>query len=261
MIHSVVDNYILLHDLAHETAAWYRRIASVYSNWDKSAEFTADGVSRLLHDKQQEGRSSHYRKSLRNGYRALLNFAGDRAPIRAVRLDPIEPEAWSESEVARLIAAVPGVIDGERLRWLYSRTIAVAFYTGLSQVDLFRLTADCIDARGILRTRRQKTGTRVVAWLPKDLADELRACTPGPIFPLGMTKEWFRVRFNAIVKAAGLSGSFKKLRSTSGTVAEDRNPGRGHIHLANSRTIFERHYWRKDEDRPARMPTLPPRLG
>ena len=66
------------------------------------------------------------------------------------------------------------------------------------------------------------------------------------------------MEFSRIVAKAGLDGSFKKLRKSSGTRAEQLEPGRGHIHLGNSRKVFEQHYLGNDPAKiqPIRLPSL-----
>jgi hypothetical protein len=80
-------------------------------------------------------------------------------------------------------------------------------------------------------------------------------------------EEHFRVEFAKIVKAAGLVGTFKKLRKSSGSRAEQLNAGSGHVHLGNSRRVFEQHYLGSDaiDVQPVRLPqiitTLPDKHG
>ena len=50
----------------------------------------------------------------------------------------------------------------------------------------------------------------------------------------------------------------KYLRSSSGTAVEKASPGRGHLHLGNTRDVFERNYL--DESQTAFNRPLPPAL-
>jgi integrase len=230
----ILEDYLLARDLAPDSDAFYRRTVAVYSNWNGHQPFSANSVSQFLRDKQAEGRSSHYRKSLRNGLCALLGHAKIAGKVRTVKLDRLEPEVWSPAEVSRLIAAAPD-------EW-WKTIIAFCYYTGLQQCDCVnRFRRSWIAADGMVKTTRKKTGKLVVAMIPKRLADELRNGAD-PIWPWPQSKEWFRRSFKEIAKQAGLKGTFKKLRKSSGTASELLHPGRGHEHLANSRTIFERHY-------------------
>lgn len=65
--------------------------------------------------------------------------------------------------------------------------------------------------------------------------------------------------FGRIVARAGLFGTFKRLRKSSGSLVEAAAPGMGHKHLGNTRAIFEKHYEARRLTRP--HPTLPPVLG
>ena len=70
--------------------------------------------------------------------------------------------------------------------------------------------------------------------------------------------EMVRRVWRRITAKAGTHGSLKKLRSTSGTRAEEVAPGRGHEQLANTRQVFERHYLASDHQR---QPIQLPRIG
>lgn len=260
----LVESYILARELAASSVGYYRRLATVLCSWAQrripEVEFTVDLANRFLRDKQAAGRSSYYRKSLRNGLRALLGFhlGPVRGQLRPVKLDELTPTAWTTQEIVALIDACAFIRGAERQSYMRS-LIAVAYYTGLSQGDLHRLERRDFDAAGVLRTKRNKTGRRVVACVsPAILAllDERPA--KGPLWPCSTSREAFRRVFARVVKRAGLRGSFKTLRKSSGTAVEKLHPGRGHEHLANSRQVFERHYLDPSQD--DRQPLTPPRL-
>ena len=247
-LQSILDSYCLVRELRPSTEAYYRRLVSVYSAWAKSnphaAEFTAESVSRFLLDKQRAGLSSYYRKSLRNGLRALLAHAGvtiARGGLRTVKLSHLEPSAWTEEEVGRLVAAVDVLYEHNPPERQYMRTlILAAYYTGASQIDLHRLSRHNIAPNGVVRYVRSKTGRSVLTAMPVDLIPQLPK--GDPIWPLKISPEMFRRRFAKIVKVAKLKGTFKTLRKSSGTGVEAACLGRGHEHLGNSRKVFETHY-------------------
>ncbi len=247
-LREVVESYCLSRELKKSTESYYRRVLSVFSRWlgrvPRTEEFTPDMVSRFLAAKQHDNRSSYYRKSLRNGLRALLVHIGrdiPRGKLRSVKLTTLEPIAWTEEEVGRLVFACDVMFEGDHEKRLYMRTlILAAYYTGASQIDLHGLTRANIAANGIVRYLRSKTGKPVVTAMPVDLIAQLPPSDP--IWPLKISPEMFRRRFAQIVKIAGLRGSFKTLRKSSGTGVEMLHPGRGHEHLGNSRKVFETHY-------------------
>lgn len=264
----LVENYVLSRELAESSVTYYRTLGRLLCRWAKrrilAEEFNVDLANRFLRDKQTEGRKSYYRKSLRNGLRALLGFhlghaANIRGHLRPVKLDDLAPSCWSAAEVSRLIDACKFIRGAERQEYVRS-LITVAYYTGLSQGDLHRLERKSFDRAGVLRTKRNKTGKRVVAVVsPAVLAMLDARPQAGPLWPQTTSREAFRRLFARLVKRAGLRGSFKTLRKSSGTLVEKLHPGRGHEHLGNTRQIFERHYLDRDKD--DREPLEPPPLG
>lgn len=212
-----------------------------------ASSFTPDTLSQFLSDQQRLGKSSHYRKSLRGGLRALLRHADERfadCRVRPVRTDTIEPEAWTAEEVGQLVAAVEQVFHGKPTSPAdchYWRTIIlVAYYTGASQIDIHHLCVRNFRKDGLVRYTRSKTGKQVITAVPVSFLADLP--TGNPLWPLKTSVETFRIDFARIVKKAGLVGTFKKLRKSSGTSVDDLHPGRGHEHLGNTRRVFEMHY-------------------
>lgn len=243
----ILEDYLLSHDLARGTPAYYRRVVSVLCTWHgkpvAEQDFCPRLVNKLLLAKQEAGLSSYYRRSLRSGLKALLRFRhGTCENLRPVRCEELLADTWTAEEVYRLAAAAG---DNRLL-------VLVAYFTGLSECDLRRLRRTDIDAGGVIRFSRQKTGKRVLVAIPAELLAELPS--EGLLFPLATTGEWFRRCFRKVVKKAGLCGTFKKLRRSSGTAVEIENPGRGHIHLGNTRAVFEAHYLDKAREIKPMMP-------
>lgn len=242
-IDSVLSAYLLQSDLAETSIEYYRKSAQVYCRWRITAgesEFSAESVSRFLLAKQEAGKSSHYRASLRNALRALLRFAGCSDKLRNVKVSALTPSAWTPAEIAKLIAACAHMPDSSQVFW--QTLIAAAWYTGLSQADLHRVKIDDFAADGTLEIARRKTGRIAFVQVPKEVLASVRPHRDGRCWPLLTSPEWFRRTFAKIVKRAGLFGAFPKIRKSSGTYAELLNPGRGHEHLANSRKVFESNY-------------------
>lgn len=267
-VYDLLADYLLTHELSTETADYYRRMVGVLCTWSKRrvplSAFTPDLLNRLLLDKQRSGLTSHYRKSLRSALRALLShhFKGEiPGKVRPVRVDSIVVEVWSAAEVQRIIGACQYMRDDRKRRW-WRTIIAAAYYTGLSVCDLWTLRPSNIDTRGIVSARRSKTGKPISMRLPEPwLTESMSLCSgDNPIWDRPMAKETFRQIFARIVRKAGLSGSFKKLRKSCGTSVEMLYPGRGHIALGNTRQVFERHYFsrRQIEDNPMGPDELPP---
>lgn len=235
----LLAEYLLMRDLRPDTERFYRRTVAVFDGWARGQAMTPETVSQFLRDKQRAGASPYYLRSLRSGLRALLNFAGHREPIRGVRLPPLDNATWQPGDVCRLVSVVPAVLYKRQCYW--ATIIPAAWYTGLSQCDLWRLDRTHVDAAGVLRLRRSKTGRLVVCRPPAAILDVLQH-SDGPPWKLQTSPEYFRREFARIVSAAGLVGTFKTLRRSAGTDAERNHPGRGHELLANSRRVFEWHY-------------------
>jgi integrase len=262
----IVKDYCLQHDLRDTSERQVRAVASVYLHWRGCADcpietFTADSISELLAAKQRAGRSSHYRRSLRNTLKAVYRFAhADPQPIRPVKLSPLEPESWLPAEVAAIISALDSMRLTTHERTYWRTMIAAGYYTGLNRCDLARLRLSDIQPDGTMYVARSKTGRRVCVRIPLELVAEITAWHTGdqPIWEPYRSSEAERVQFNRIVAHANLSGSFKKLRKSSGTQVELLHPGRGHEQLGNSREIFDAHYGDRRVLSPA--PVMPPQL-
>lgn len=246
-LRELLDDYKLCRDLRPSSEAYYLRVVKVLESWHggpmKIKDFTIDNVNRFLGDKRDAGKSSHYRKSLRNALRALFNHAGIVGKLRPVKFESLDPQVWTAEQVERLMQVAP--------TQLWRLRIAVAYYTGLNQVDLEQIEKkDIVD--GVLRWRRSKTRKLVVVAFPQWLLDMLP--DEGPLVPTRVTGEWLRRQFRIMVAKAGLTGTFKTLRKTSGTLVESLNPGAGHLHLGNTRAVFEKHYMNPER---ALVPMMP----
>ena len=162
-----------------------------FASWQKKRRrpFTAAVVSEFLQEKQAAGLSPYYLKSLRSGMRSLLNFAGERERLRTVRLPPLDIDVWTEADISALVAAVPRAIfpldDSIKAlyrRYFWSTIIPAAWYTGLSQGDLFRLEPSDVDKNGRIVTNRNRTGRRVITWMPPELLAVVSG-GDGPFWP------------------------------------------------------------------------------
>ena len=83
---------------------------------------------------------------------------------------------------------------------------------------------------------QRKTGRWHLTKVHEETRDKILASFPPDrrtIIPWDMTKEHFREEFGALVKAAGLNGTFKTLRKSSATEVELHYPGCGGAHLGH----------------------------
>lgn len=265
-IYDLLERYILARELAEQSERYYRRMVGVLCSWAGRRvaldDFTPDLVNRMLLDKQRAGLSSHYRRSLRNSMRALLGFhAGGpiTGQLRRVQLDELVIEVWTAAEVQRLIDACSYMRDPSRRIW-WQTLIAVGYYTGLSNIDLWRLRQRDVGTLGRVAIRRSKTGKLVIVSVPEPWLSRIRQLGGDVIWGRPMSEQVFQATFRLIAAKAGLSGTFKKLRKSCGTSVEMNRPGCGHIILGNGRGIFEKHYLgRKDiNENPPGPEPLPP---
>jgi len=249
-VQDLLSEYVLTHDLAEETIDYYKRMISVLCAWARRRVplrmFTVNLVNKMLVDKQRAGLSAYYRKSIRSAMRALLAFrlGSIKGQLRPVRVDPIEVEVWSAAEVQKLIDACRYMRDERKRRW-WRTLIAVGYYCGFSNKDLWAIVPKNIDAKGIVSIRRSKTSRPVAMRIPLPWLIEIQPLIDGgkPIWGLPMARETFRQTFSRVVRKAGLTGSFKKLRKSCGTSVEMLHPGQGHLALGNTRRVFELHYF------------------
>lgn len=245
----IVESVFVRRDIRATTERFYFKVVSVFVAWsgsDDESGFTAERVSEMLRDKSRAGRSPYYLRSLRAVLRLILKELGKLAPVRSVRLPPLEREGWSIDDVAKLIER--GYAESE---W-WGTLIEAAYYTGLSLCDLLVLKGSQVSPDGWVRTKRQKTGSAVLVSVPKRLGGKMRAANGDTIWKWSKSLEWFRREFRRI--AVPLKGSFKMLRAASGSAVEAEHPGAGHRHLANSPAVFARHY----QTAAIRTPTMPP---
>jgi integrase len=243
----LLDSYLLAHELKPSSERWYRVVARIYER--RAGELTADNISRFLAALQTAGRSADYRKGLRNCLVALLRFKGDSGKVRPVKLTTLQHAVWDTHDISRLLRAVDAALSKESERVYWRTLIQAAYWSGLSQCDLHKLEKRHIQNDGTVRGERCKTGKPFLTYIPPELVAHVAS---GTIWPLRTSREYFRRTFRKIVAAAGLIGSFKTLRKSSGSSVERLHPGQGHRHLANSRAIFERHYWFERDAKPLR---------
>lgn len=249
MLASVLDSYLLSRELKPSSERWYREVARLFAQWAGESELTAANVSSFLARQQSAGRSADYRKSLRNGLVALLRFQGDSGKVRPVKLTALHHTAWTKTEISALLRGVDVVIAGEADQRYWRTLIEAAYWSGLSQCDLHNLNRGEVAPDGTVRGERAKTGKPFLTYIPPELVAHVAA---GKIWPLRTSREYFCRVFRKIAAGAGLHGTFKTLRKSSGTSVERLHPGQGHRHLANSRAIFERHYWFERDAKPLR---------
>lgn len=160
---------------------------------------------------------------LREAHSRGLARGCDR-PVRKVKFTLPPVRAWSMEEMGRLLAVASKMTRGTRhcpYRLLIPAWLQVGFCTGLRRCDLLAIEHSQIRGNRIA-VSQEKTGHVHVAVL-NDAAIASIAALPkrGPKVFGGLVSDVQIVRvMRRVVKCAGLCGSGKFLRRSSGTFAE-----------------------------------------
>ncbi|MFO0899829.1 MAG: hypothetical protein U0836_20555 [Pirellulales bacterium] len=161
--------------------------------------------------------------------------------IRKLRLSPRIPTAWTVDEVRLLVAAAKRVEGNYPLMGVTKATwwelaIRAAWDEGLREGDFLNQPHDLFAADRLRATLIQHKTRRpvLVGWHPSTWA-LWQACPSWPtLIWWGHCRRHFSTEFASIVKAAGLVGSWTKLRKSSGSNVEAHFPGYGSVHLGHS---------------------------
>lgn len=237
------------------------------------ADLTDDAVNKWLLWLAEHGSRCtmrNYRVRLLTVWRFAVEIGlMDCLPLRVrkVRLQHDSPQAWSVSEVERLLEAagqVAGVFNVTRVNRadFWRAIIRTAYDTGFRAGDLMRLKIENFSARSMVIIRQSKTGQVIVRWVwPETWQAIERIAAPERtlLFADILSRRSFFQRFAEIRKAAGLSGHFRWLRRTGASLVECDISGQGKTFLGHrSSGIAERYYI--DPRLLQTKPILPPRL-
>jgi len=145
-------------------------------------------------------------------------------PVRKVKYTLPPVRAWSMEEMSRLLAVARQMPRGTRhcpYRLLLPAWIQVAFATGLRRCDLLAIEHHQIRGNRIA-VSQEKTGHVHVAVLNESSLDSIASLPKrGPKVFGGLVSSVQIVRvIRRLVKCAGLCGTGKYLRRSSGTYAE-----------------------------------------
>jgi integrase len=253
--------YGLLRDVRPETLRQYQISADLLERWAGAAvpleQLDERSVSEFLRDYSGQVAASTVR-SKRNQILALWRAAAEDGfcdpPTRRVRAArvPVAPvEAWERSEVELLLEAAARLPRrhpcGLRRSAWFDLAIRVAWDSGLRWGDLVALPVAAIRPDGTASVVQSKTGRPAVFRLAPGTMEALRAslaaCPRAIVCPWPASHETFLAQVRRLVKKAGIrAGTWKFIRRGSGTDVEVQRGGAGHLHLGNTRAVFDRHY-------------------
>jgi integrase len=274
LVDYVENQYLVEREIRESTENFYRRLVMRFSEWlgrdAMLADLTDDTVNRFLIIRSNKSRETT--RSEKSGLLSLWNaaaYAGlvSMPPLRVRKLkrERRVVEGWSPEELSRLLAAagnLRGRIQGKYIkRAAYWRAyVLTAYDTGLRLGDMLNLKTTDIKGPGSLAILQNKTGRIVDTGISMQAWEAIQATYPphrGLIFGVYGRCSFLR-GFRELVRTAGLCGTSKYLRRSSGSMVEFVAPGQGHKHLGHSDTgdTFNRHYNVRELTR--REPILPP---
>ncbi|MCH7688417.1 MAG: phage integrase SAM-like domain-containing protein [Planctomycetes bacterium] len=216
-------------------------------------------------------------------YRAIIlgvwNWASDLGmcqPPIARRIKSIKvvtpiPVAWTLPEVLRLLSAVDkldGMVSETPASLFWGSLCRTAYDTGLRLGDLMAMTPAALHS-DLVVIRQSKTGKPLCRRLHPATVAAIEAMVSNGrrlLWPWPHKERMFQKHFHNLICSAELTGTFKYLRRTSGTLVEAAHPGAGPAHLSHSsRKVFEDHYldFRQTADSLPMPPSLdePPTNG
>ncbi len=260
--HYARDGYSLIRDVRPESLRQLVMVADLFERWAGGPvpleQLDEASVSAWLRDYSATVKPATVR-SKKNQILALWRAAADDGlceepsarRVRRVRVPAQVVTAWTREEVEQLLRAAAGLprrhrCGLSRAAW-FDLAIRVAWDSGLRWGDLVALRVDQIGPDGTVSLTQSKTAKVSTFRLSPTTLDALRAtlaaCPRDLVCPWPASGETFRDQFSLIVQKAGIrAGTWKWIRRGSGTDVEMQLPGSGHLHLGNTRRVFEQSY-------------------
>lgn len=171
--------------------------------------------------------------------------------VRKVIVPDTVVDGWDEAELQRLLAACDALKGRFKNRWrIYRRDFARALVlfsldTGARLGDIEKFTTADITVDGSVWWVQNKTGKQHGALLwPETIEAVKKIVHPSrkTIFGGVLNRRYFYRWVKMLIQDAGLSGTFRFIRRSSGSLVERDNPGWGHKQLGNLPGTFRRHY-------------------
>ena len=256
-----VERYLLARDVCLDYANNVRLRIKAFEVWVGSSvalrAMSPDLLNGWLASVQASGCADWTANGCRASVLAVWNAAGDEGLcdhpnlrlIRKIAIRQAIVEGWTVAEVQRLLdncKRLPGKMhNGVDTAAYWSAAVCVGYDSGARLGDVLRLTRGQIDVNGLWVYIQGKTGKLKSDRLHGSTLVAIAATFPPErelVFEWPFCKGHWSKCFVQIVKAAGLRGTFKWLRRSSGSLVEAQQPGAGHKHLGNGAAVFDRHY-------------------
>lgn len=253
--------YSLLRDVRAGTLRQYVIVADLVERWAgrpvRLDELDERSVSEWLRDYAATVKP-HTVRSKKNQLLALWRAAADDGlceepsgrRVRRVRCPELVVDAWTREEVEQLLRTAatlprPHRCGLSRAAW-FDLAIRVAWDSGLRWGDLIALRADAVrpDGTTVIQSKTGKAVTfRLSPTTLEALAATLEACPRTLVCPWPASHETFNDQVRTLVAKAGIrTGTWRWIRRGSGTDVEAQADGTGHLHLGNTRVVFEQSY-------------------
>lgn len=256
------EGYSLLRDVKASTLRQYVIAAERFESWAggpiRLDELDEKSLSAFLRDYAMDHAPDTVR-SKKNQIMALWRAAADDGladdPVgrRVRRCSVPEPvvEAWTKEEVEQLLATTATMKRRHqcglaRSEW-WSLAVRVAWDSGLRWADQVAIPVASVRPDGMVTVRQSKTGKAATFQFSASTMAALRAslerCPRSLVIPWTASGETFRDQVTTLVQRAGIrSGTWKWIRRGSGSDVELQERGTGHLHLGNTRAVFDRAY-------------------
>lgn len=256
------QTYSVTRPIRQETARQYEIAADLLERWAgrpvRLDELDERSVSEWLRDYSARVAPSTVRakkQAVMTLWRAAADEGLASEPVaRRVRRTsvPEKPvEAWTKAEVEQLLEAAAGLpryhACGLRRSVWFDLAIRVAWDSGLRWGDQIALPVSAVHPDGWVSVTQSKTHKVATFRLSRSTMAALHASleqAPRPlVMPWPGSHETFNAQVRRLVKRAGVRpGTWKWIRRASGTDVELQEEGAGHLHLGNTRKVFEAHY-------------------
>lgn len=253
--------YSLIRDVKPGTLRQYVIVADLVERWAGRPipldQIDERSVSEWLRDYAATVKP-HTVRSKKNQLLALWRAAADDGlcdepsarRVRRVRCPELVVDAWTREEVEQLLRTAATLprrhkCGLRRAAW-FDLAIRVAWDSGLRWGDLVALRVDSVQPDGTTVVQ-SKTGKAVTFRLSpttlEALAATLEAFPRTLVCPWPASHETFNDQVRTLVAKAGIrAGTWRWIRRGSGTDVEAQSDGTGHLHLGNTRNVFERSY-------------------